>query len=388
MKCNRCQNEDPKLFAYDHGVYYCRKCIDFSRLEVNEKIKPVKLMHKTWKGKPKLDYELTALQKLASHDVYKYLSNGKDVILYASTGAGKTEICFESICGYLAQGKKVGFAISRRQVVLEIATRLRKAFPELSICEVAQGYTQITDADIIVCTTHQLYRYPYAFDLLVLDELDAFPFAGNEVLQAIANQACVGQKLMLSATPDEESMRLVEEKKTELVCLFERPHKHPLIVPKVIQVSVFLQVLIVIYECIKFCRDNKQTLVFVPRKRDGTWLKMILNLFVKTSLVHSSTENKDEILDCFRNKELDVLVCTTLLERGITIPSVQVVVFKGNHSVFTTASLIQIFGRVGRSFKDPKGEGICLCQFSNQSIKDCVYQISKMNDTVYAATKK
>ena len=34
MKCNRCQNEDPKLFAYDHGVYYCRKCIDFSRLDV------------------------------------------------------------------------------------------------------------------------------------------------------------------------------------------------------------------------------------------------------------------------------------------------------------------------------------------------------------------
>lgn len=113
-------------------------------------------------------------------------------------------------------GEKVGFAISRRQVVLEIATRLRKAFPELSICEVAQGYTQITDADIIVCTTHQLYRYPYAFDLLILDELDAFPFVGNEVLQAIANQACVGQKLMLSATPDEESMRLVEEKKQNL----------------------------------------------------------------------------------------------------------------------------------------------------------------------------
>ena len=62
---------------------------------------------------------------------------------------GKTEICFESICGYLAQGKKVGFAISRRQVVLEIANRLRIAFPELSVCEVAQGYTQVTDADLI-----------------------------------------------------------------------------------------------------------------------------------------------------------------------------------------------------------------------------------------------
>lgn len=301
---------------------------------------------------------------------------------------GKTEICFESICGYLAQGKKVGFAISRRQVVLEIANRLRIAFPELSVCEVAQGYTQVTDADLIVCTTHQLYRYPYAFDLLILDELDAFPFVGNEVLQAIANQACIGQKLMLSATPDKESMELVKQKKIELVCLFERPHKHPLIVPKVIQVSILIQVWIVIYLCIKFQKEGKQTLVFVPRKNDGKWMKMILNVFVKTDFIHSSTQNKDGILDCFRNKELSALVCTTLLERGITIPSVQVVVFKGDHSVFTTASLIQIFGRVGRSFKDPEGKGVCLCQASSESIKDCVSQITKMNDTVYVATKK
>ena len=79
-------------------------------------------------------------------------------------------------------------------------------------------------------------------------------------------------------------------------------------------------------------------------------MKLILNVFVKTDFIHSSTQNKDEILDCFRNKELSALVCTTLLERGITIPSVQVVVFKGDHSVFTTASLIQIFGRVGTKF--------------------------------------
>ena len=117
-------------------------------------------------------------------------------------------------------------------------------------------------------------------------------------------------------------------------------------------------------------------------------MNMILNVFLKTDFIKSSTQNKDEILDCFRNKELSALVCTTLLERGITIPSVQVVVFKGDHSVFTTASLIQIFGRVGRSFKDPEGKGVCLCQASSESIKDCVSQITKMNDTVYVATKK
>ena len=94
MKCNRCQNEDPNLFAYDHRVYYCRKCIDFSRLEVNEKINPVKLKHRTWKGKPKLDSELTASQKCASHEGYQHLSKGNDVILYASTGARQNRNLF------------------------------------------------------------------------------------------------------------------------------------------------------------------------------------------------------------------------------------------------------------------------------------------------------
>ena len=78
-------------------------------------------------------------------------------------------------------------------------------------------------------------------------------------------------------------------------------------------------------------------------------------------MIHSQTKEKDEILDQFRQKGLDVLVCTTLLERGITVPSVQVIVCQADHAVFTSASLIQIFGRVGRSFDDPTGKGVCLC---------------------------
>lgn len=387
MRCDRCKNEDKNLFAYDHGVYYCRKCIDFSRLEVSEKVKPVPLTHRVWSGKPVLKYDLTFAQKKVSHEAYMHLENGKDVIVFACTGAGKTEITFESICGYLAKGKKVGFAISRRQVVLEIAQRLRQAFPELSVVEVAQDYTQITDADLIVCTTHQLYRYPYAFDLLILDELDAFPFVGNDVLQEIAKQACIGQRLLLSATPDEESMKLVDEGKMEMVCLFERPHGHPLCIPKVIQISIGLQVLLVFIKCIQFKSQAKQVLVFVPRKQDAKRMSKGLNLFLKSKAIHSSTQDKDCILEDFRNRKLDVLVCTTLLERGITIPSVQVIVFRADHSVFTTASLIQIFGRVGRSFQDPDGEGVCLCQYAKKSIKDCVNQLKKMNDIAFTATK-
>ena len=167
-----------------------------SRVQVGDTIEPCHLSHRIWKGKPKLTYELTEKQKQCSTKTLNHLKQGRDVFVYAATGAGKTEITFASISYYLSQGKKVAFAISRRQVVLEIAERLRKAFCELSVVEVAQDYTQVTDADLIVCTMHQLYRYPYGFDLLILDEVDAFPYAGNTLLEAIVDLSCIGQNFI------------------------------------------------------------------------------------------------------------------------------------------------------------------------------------------------
>ena len=305
---------------------------------------------------------------------------GYDVFLYAATGAGKTECTYQSICAYLREGKKVGFAISRRQVVLEIANRLRKDFPSLKIVEVTQGYTQIVDGDLIVCTMHQLYRYAYGFDLLIMDEVDAFPYIDNDVLQAISNQACVGQKLYLSATPDEKMIEDIKKGKIKEVTLFKRAHNHPLCIPKVIQVPISIQILCIFYFLFKW--KNKQVLIFVPTKEDTVYISKILSLFTKIKGVHSSSENKDEIIESFRSKDIQVLVCTTLMERGITIPDVQVIVYKANHVVFTCASLIQIYGRVGRSFENPEGEGICLCQSTNQSIRKCIRQIRMMNDSV------
>lgn len=382
MKCPRCNNEDPKYFAYDKGMYYCRKCISFSRVNVGDAIKPCSLSHKIWKGRPVLDFELSKEQKSCSSQALEYLKQAKDVFVFAATGAGKTEITFESICYYLALGKKVAFAISRRQVVLEIAKRLEMAFPKLSVVAVAQDYTSVTDGDLIVCTMHQLYRYPRGFDLLILDEVDAFPYAGNDVLEAIVDLSCKGQKLYLSATPSQEILMKMERKEMEVVKLFKRPHGHPLVVPKVYYGGVLQHIVYTIWFCLSCKKQGKQVLVFVPKREDCLWLSFLLNLFVKTKGIHSQSEEKDIILDRFREKELDVLVCTTLLERGITIGRVQVVVYHADHGVFTAASLVQIFGRIGRSFQDPSGKGVCLCQTKSASVQECVSILEKMNCSV------
>ena len=382
MKCLRCNNKDERFFGFDQGIYYCRKCISFSRIDADEKIKPCSLIKRKCDVQYQLKYELTPYQKDVSNQILKKLKNHKDVFLYACTGAGKTEITFQSIQWYLKNGKKVGFAISRRQVVIEITERLKEAFPTLKIVCVTQGYTDDTDGDIIVCTMHQLYRYPYGFDLLIMDEVDAFPYVGNDVLQAIAKCSCVGEKIYLSATPDEFSKSEIKKGKMEMVSLFKRPHGFPLPVPKVIVVPYIFQYVIGLLYCLYFIRKEKQVLVFVPRIEECIVFHFILSVFMKNKYIHSKIVDKDLIMKSFQEKKFKCLISTTLLERGITIPDVQVIVMNGNHSVFTTASLIQIFGRAGRSFQNPKGECICLCSMKNQSIKECVDELEMMNHSV------
>lgn len=378
MKCNRCNNTDPKLFAYDQGVWYCRKCVRFGRMDLGQEAKSTICKNKPKKIRPKLKFALTPLQEEASQKALSHLKKGKNVFVYAATGAGKTEMCYASICEYLRQGKKVGFAISRRQVVLEIAQRLREVFPSLKIVEVCQGHTSDLDGEIIVCTIHQLYRYPKAFDLLILDEVDAFPYAGNTLLQQFVEEACCGQQLCLSATIDPMLQKEIDDHKYEVVSLFQRPHKKPLIVPKVYALPILFQYFMIYQLCKKFSIQDKQTIVFVPRKKDTLLFKFFLRRF-GAQAIHSMVENKDELMEQFRQNQYRILISTTLLERGITIPGVQVIVFRADHPVFSNASLIQIFGRVGRKFSEPYGEGVCLCRRKTKEIKTCVTTIEWMN---------
>ena len=75
----------------------------------------------------------------------------------------------QSIREALLRKERVGIAIPRRQVVIEIGERMQKAFTRLRVVYVCGGHTDETEGDLIICTTHQLYRYPGYFDLLILD---------------------------------------------------------------------------------------------------------------------------------------------------------------------------------------------------------------------------
>ena len=74
-------------------------------------------------------------------------------------------------------------AAPRVDVILELEPRLRAAFPTTPIHALYGGAkTDKTIAQLILATTHQLYRFQHAFDVIFVDEADAFPYTADETL--------------------------------------------------------------------------------------------------------------------------------------------------------------------------------------------------------------
>lgn len=377
MKCQRCQNTDSLYFYQDGESTYCRKCIQFGRLDLGDTPPINRWVCKKHRCNYQLAFKLTDKQLRASCAIVEYLRQGFDVLVYAACGAGKTELTMEPIKNALNQGLKVGFAISRRQVVLEIAERMQIAFKSLKVIAVCEGHTQVVDGDLIICTMHQLYRYHQSFDLLIMDEVDAFPYKNNEVLEAIAHNSAKGRILYLTATPDAKMLAEVAAGQLKMVELFERPHGHPLVYPTMVHLPKWLQLFHFLYFMYK---EKQQVLAFVPTIQQANNYAKVFSLFFRCKALTSKTTSSENIIEALREGQLDFLFTTTVLERGITIPKIDIVVFQSDHAVFDEASLIQIIGRVGRSPNKPDGVGIFYYAKKTSAIKRCMQALVKMNE--------
>ncbi len=370
MKCPRCLNTNESLFYEGSKGIYCRACVQFKRQLILEEIHSDEVVKLNVNSEVEIKFELTSLQKRASAELAR-LVKAEDVLLEAVCGAGKTEIMIQSIQEALEQGKKVAVAIARRQVVIELAERFQEYFKKCKVIAVCEGFTEIIDGDLIVCTTHQLYRYPNTFDLLIMDEPDAFPYKGNKVLEGIAKTSCKGKMIYSTATPS------LMMKNLKSVSLNRRPHGYPLIVPEVKLLPKFLLYIELIW---KMKKTDKQTLIFVPTIKYAEWFGLLFKQILQVEVCTSKTEKKELIIKKFKDKEVQFLICTTILERGVTFENIDVIVFMADHIIFDESSLIQISGRVGRSIKYPTGECSFLCSSKSEAVKICLERIMKANE--------
>lgn len=320
-------------------------------------------------------------------------------LLWAVTGAGKTEMIFPVIARSLQLRRSVLVATPRKDVVLELLPRLQTAFASCRITALYGGSGQRWEqGDIMIATTHQLIRFRDCFDVVILDEIDAFPYHNNPALEYTALKSCKsgGKFIMLSATPPKSLAEQAVKGKIAHAIVPVRHHGHPLPVPVWKQMRAIDNLMkrqrsangsgplwSPLVASIKHgLRREAQIFLFVPRIRLIPGLVAGLRqLFPALSVEGTSSEDSDRLRKVteFREGRIRVLVTTTILERGVTIPQADVIIIDADAPQFDAAALVQMAGRAGRSASDPHGCVYFLSRERTRSQLLAIREIKRMN---------
>lgn len=399
IQCQRCgATTKLKEGSLPKQQYYCRHCINLGRMSTLVKLGnlpepnhfPVGRSYLKWQG------QLTPDQQRCANEIISSIKQQTDRLLWAVTGAGKTEMLFPGINFALKKALRVAIASPRIDVVLELHPRIQAAFPEIAIALLhGRTSTPYTYTQLVLCTTHQLLRFYHAFDVLIIDEVDSFPFAMNSALHYAAHQArkeC-GTTIYLTATPDGQLLKESRAHRLPTSYLTRRFHGYPLPEIKVVS-GCNWQKLIHRQRLPERLRQflmaqvkaQRQFLVFVPRiDQLSSVLQAIQKQFPELNLSTVYAEDPDRIekVSAMREGQLTGLITTTILERGVTFPGIDVAVLGADDEIFSMAALVQIAGRVGRSPKRPTGTVLFICQMLTRRIKRAQRQIKFMNQQTF-----
>ena len=325
-----------------------------------------------------------------SHFLLEKFAAKEDCLVEAVTGAGKTEMIFPLLAEAFSRGCRVAIATPRIDVVNELYPRLVAAFGEVEIGKYhGREEKQPANEQLVICTTHQLLKYYQAFDLLIIDEIDSFPYAGNPQLHFAAGNAVkkTGSRVFLTATPPEDLVKAARQSKLAIVRLNRRFHGYPLPVPRLdLYVKPFLtkgRLHPKLARRIKMAaKSGHPLLVFLPRiSQMPQYFSAVKKLLPNSRLatVYAQDPDRLEKVEKFRKGDLDLLLTTTILERGVTFKHVWVIIVAADDEIYSAASLVQIAGRVGRDKQDPDGLVLfCYRRYSRQ-IRSAVKQIKEMN---------
>ena len=268
---------------------------------------------------------------------------------------------------------------------------MKKVFPTVPVAVLYGGSEdRHIYASLTIATTHQLLRFYQAFDVIILDEVDAFPYSVDETLQYGVEQArkTTSSMIYLTATPNETWQKECRTGKRSFVTIPARFHRHSLPVPQFVWCGNWKKrmkkrqlppnVLAWINQRIT---NGKQALLFFPRIELMEEILPILKVIhPKIEAVHAEDPLRKEKVQAMREKEIPLLLTTTILERGVTFPNLDVAVLGSEDPIFTESALVQIAGRVGRSSDYPSGNVTFFHYGKTNAMVKARRQIMSMNN--------
>ena len=271
--------------------------------------------------------------ELAIRTAYRYITNGKKVILLAPTTI-LTEQLYKSFYDRL----------NSCGILLEKISRLR-AKKEIVII---QDHWINNQLDIIIGTHAILYNELYLnnCDLLIIDEEHRFGVKQKEKIKEMNPSIDI---LTMSATPIPRTLNLALSGLKQISTLSSPPKNRK---PIITNINYFNDRLIVNTINNEILRKGQ---VYFVHNNVKTIASMVDFLekempYLKINYIHGQMDPQtiEKRMNKFTNHDIDVLVCTSIIENGIDIPNVNTVIINNAHR-FGLSQLYQIRGRVGRA---------------------------------------
>lgn len=284
-----------------------------------------------------------------------------DRLLCGDVGFGKTEVALRAAFKCIAEGKQCAMLVPTTILAFQHYQTILKRFEgfPVEVDMISRFRTPQEQAKILrglrqgsmdmVVGTHRLISKDIKFKdlgLVIIDEEQRFGVAQKEHLKELFPTVDV---LTLSATPIPRTLNMAMTGIRDMSMLEEAPQdRHP------VQTYVMEHDMGILAEAIqKELRRGGQVYYLHNRVDTITRAAARIHEFLpeaRIGIAHGKMEEEElsEIWSNLLNGEIDVLVCTTIIETGVDVPNVNTLIIE-NADRLGLAQLHQIRGRVGRS---------------------------------------
>ncbi len=308
-------------------------------------------------------YEETPDQYKAIMDTKKDMESDHimDRLICGDVGFGKTEVAIRAAFKAVQDGKQVAYLVPTTILAEQHFTTFSERMEQYPVnIKVLSRFCSTKDAkqiieglkkgevDIVI-GTHRLLSKDVVFKslgLLIIDEEQRFGVKHKETIKQLKNTVDV---LTLTATPIPRTLHMSLIGIRDMSLLEEPPMDR-----RPIQTYVMEYDKEIVKEAVsrELARQGQVYYVY-NRVDDIERVTLELRSIIPDAVIefaHGKMREREleNIMHAFINKEIDVLVSTTIIETGLDIPNVNTIIIH-NADNFGLSQLYQLRGRVGRS---------------------------------------
>ncbi len=352
-----------------------------------------------------LPYELTKAQRKVWDEIKKDVSNPKKTmsrLIQGDVGSGKTIVAVLALILAAQEGYQGALMAPTEVLAKQHYISIGEMFQEFGISleielltgsmtakEKRLAYERIkTGESQIVIGTHALIQTKVEYQNLAVVITDEQHRFGVKQREQLANKGAKPHVLVMSATPIPRTLAIILYGDLDISVIDELPANRLPIMNCVVgrdyhpKAYAFMKGQIAQgRQCYVICPMVEESehlegenVIDYAKKLQAEMGEEIVVDFLHGKMKQSM---KDEIMNRYYQREIDILVSTTVIEVGINVPNASVMLIE-NAERFGLSGLHQLRGRVGR------GEHQSYCIFmsgsKNKETKERLNILAKSND--------